>query len=128
MGQGTFCFMTFKGYGWYLSSTAALYYISCWLHNLVAWLKIRPFFRGSNAIFSQPTCKIITRVYLVTLCLSAGPLVFQIFNDFRFFNDINGTLYPEVRPYETLMRYLNRAQNTLPRADTSTLGTHGGSL
>lgn len=104
MSHGTFCFMTFDGYGWYLSSTAALYYISSWLHNLVAWLKIRPFFRGSNAIFSAKTSKTITWVYLITLGLSAGPLVFQISNNFRFFNDINSRLYPAVRPYETLMR------------------------
>ncbi|KAK5166052.1 uncharacterized protein LTR77_008313 [Saxophila tyrrhenica] len=104
MSHGTFCFMSFEGYGWYLSSTAALYYTSCWIHNLVAWLKIRPFFRGGNAIFSAQTCKKITWVYLISLALSAGPLVFQIYNNFRFFNDLNSTLYPAARPYETLMR------------------------
>lgn len=102
--------MTFDGYGWYLSSTAALYYISSWLHNLVAWLKIRPFFRGSNSIFSAKTSKTITWVYLITLGLSAAPLVFQIANNFRFFNDINSRLYPAVRPYETLMRYVYPAE------------------
>ena len=106
MSHGTFCFMSFKGYGWYLSSTAALYYVSSWLHNLVAWLKIRPFFRGNNAIFSPIVCRNITWVYLITLGVSAGPLIFQVYNNFCFFNDINGTLYPAVRPYETLMRYV----------------------
>lgn len=31
--HGTFCFFDFKGYGWYLSSTAALLYLSYILHN-----------------------------------------------------------------------------------------------
>lgn len=104
MSHGTFCFMTFHGYGWYLSSTAALLYIAAWIHNLVAWLKIRPFFQEGNTTLSARTCKIITWIYLVTLGLSIVPLTFQIVNNFLFFNNI-GYWYPEFRPYETLMRY-----------------------
>ena len=103
MSHGTFCFMSFSGYGWYLSSTAALLYIAAWIHNLVAWLKIRPFFKEPNAIFSPKTNKIITYTYLVTLGLSAIPLLFQIVNNFLFFNNFK-SWYTAVRPYETLMR------------------------
>ena len=66
MSHGTFCFMSFKGYGWYLSSTATLLYISYVLHNVVAWMKIRPFFLDPKGV----VCKVSTgmwvaRVYLV---------------------------------------------------------------
>ena len=98
--------MSFDGYGWYLSSTASLLYISYWIHNWVAWLKIRPFFKGSGAICSPKTCKIIARVYLTTLLLSAVPLSVQIVNNFMFFNNINDR-YLAFRPYETLMRHVH---------------------
>ena len=42
--QRTFRFMSFGGYGWYLASTAALLYCSWFVHNIVAWIKIKPFF------------------------------------------------------------------------------------
>ena len=103
MMHGTFCFMAFKGYDWYLSSTAALLYISSWIHNVVAWLKIRPFFLEPNHIFNLRTGKIVAKVYLSTLVLSLVPISVQIVNNFEFFNNIN-TRYAEFRPFETLMR------------------------
>lgn len=103
MSHGTFCFMSFDGYGWYLSSTAALLYCSYWLHNVIAWLKIRPFFTGAHASFSPRTCTVVRWTYLTTLTMSAPVLIFQIVNNFRFFNNIS-TLYSKVRPYEPLMR------------------------
>jgi hypothetical protein len=103
MSHGTFCFMGFKGYGWYLSSTASLLYCSYFTHNVVAWLKIRPFFKGSHPSFPPAVCRWITRVYLTTLALSAPVIVFEIYNNFRFFNNMS-RLYERVRPYEPLMR------------------------
>lgn len=96
--------MGFHGYGWYLSSTAALLYISSWIHNIVAWLKIRPFFEPANGTFSRRTSAVVTKVYLITLCLALVPIAFQIVNNFQFFNNINDR-YTAFRPYETLMRY-----------------------
>lgn len=95
--------MAFDGYGWYLSSTAALLYCSYFTHNVVAWLKIKPFFTGSHASFGPKASKWITRVFLGTLTLTFPVLVFQIFNNFRYFNQIN-SLYEDVRPYESLLR------------------------
>ncbi|KAF9741507.1 hypothetical protein PMIN03_001372 [Paraphaeosphaeria minitans] len=41
--HGTFTFVENPNYGWYLSSTAALLFVSYQIHNVVSWLKIRPF-------------------------------------------------------------------------------------
>jgi hypothetical protein len=103
MTHGTFCFMAFHGYGWYLSSTAALLYCSYFTHNVVAWMKIRPFFTGPQASFSPNVCKWTRRIYLTTLAMTIPVLIFEIFNNFRYFNNIS-TWYKSVRPYEPLMR------------------------
>lgn len=108
MSHGTFCFTSFDGYGWYLSSTAALLYFSWIVHNLVAWLKIRPFLTRRAS-----------RIFIGTLCLSVPPIILQIVNNFLFFNNIND-LYVKVRPYEVLMRlvdalcFLHQHPNRLP--------------
>jgi hypothetical protein len=103
MSHGTFCFMSFRGYGYYLSATAALLYCSYFIHNVVAWLKIRPFFVGSHTSFRPGICTWVRRVYLGTLAMTSPALIFQIFNNFRFFNG-HSRLYQSVRPYEPLMR------------------------
>lgn len=95
--------MAFNGYGWYLSSTAALLYSSYFTHNVVAWLKIRPFFTGPQPSFTAAVCTWVKWVYLTTLALTAPALIFQIFNNFRFFNN-KSRLYERARPYEPLMR------------------------
>jgi len=101
--HGTFCFMSFDGYGWYLSSTAALLYCSYFVHNVVAWIKIRPFFTDTTSLFQPKTAKLVSRIYLVTLALTIPPFVLQIVANFLFFNNI-GQLYSRVRPTEPLFR------------------------
>src|SRR5438477_9912800 len=103
MSHGTFCFMAFYGYGFYLSSTAALLYCSYFTHNVVVWLKIRTFFVGPLPSFSPYMCKWTRRIFLTTLAMTAPVIVFEIFNNFRFFNNYS-RLYETVRPYEPLMR------------------------
>lgn len=96
--------MDFRGYGWYLSSTATLLYCSWFIHNLVAWMKIKPFFmdpRGS--LFTQKTGKWVRNVYLGSLILTIGPIILQIYDNFRFFNGYSD-FYVKVRPYEPLFR------------------------
>jgi hypothetical protein len=97
MPHGTFCFTSFDGYGWYLSSTAALLYVSWVVHNMVAWLKIRPFLT-----------KRASSIFIGTLCLSVPPIILQIVNNFLFFNNIKD-LYVKVRPFEVLMRLVDIA-------------------
>ncbi|KIX10327.1 uncharacterized protein Z518_01409 [Rhinocladiella mackenziei CBS 650.93] len=103
LSHGTFCFMAFKGYGWYLSSTAALLYCSWIVHNIVAWMKIRPFFCDSRSMFKPETGKWVRRIYLGTLVCTIPPIILQIYDNFRFFNNIND-FYVQVRPYEPLFR------------------------
>ncbi len=103
MSHGTFCFMSFNGYGFYLSSTAALLYCSYFTHNVVAWMKIKPFFTGEHPSFSPSYCKAVQWGFLTTLAMTVPALIFEIFNNFRFFNHYS-TLYQKVRPYEALMR------------------------
>ncbi|KAK5326663.1 hypothetical protein LTR93_003526 [Exophiala xenobiotica] len=103
LSHGTFCFMSFNGYGWYLSSTAALLYCSWIVHNVVAWMKIRPFFIDSRSMFKPSTGKWVRRIYLGTLVCSVPPIILQIYDNFRFFNNISD-FYTTVRPYEPLMR------------------------
>jgi hypothetical protein len=86
--------MSFDGYGWYLSSTAALLYLSWIVHNLVAWLKVKPFLT-----------KTASRIFIGTMSLTVAPIILQIVNNFLFFNNIND-LYVKVRPYEVLMRFV----------------------
>lgn len=103
MSHGTFCFMAFNGYGFYLSSTAALLYCSYFTHNVVAWMKIKSFFSGPQPSFGPRYCKWVRWIYLTTLAMTLPALVFEMFNNFRFFNNYS-RLYETVRPYEPLMR------------------------
>ena len=103
MSHGTFCFMAFDGYGWYLSSTAALLYCSWIIHNVVAWMKIRPFFCDPKSLFKPSTGKWVRNIYLATLACTIPPIILQIYDNFRFFNNIND-FYKVVRPYEPLFR------------------------
>jgi hypothetical protein len=95
--------MDFHGYGWYLSSTAALLYCSWVVHNIVAWIKIRPFFIGQGSFFPPRVGPKVQIAYLVTLAFTVPPIILQIFDNFRYFNNIN-PLYRRVRPYEPLFR------------------------
>ncbi|ETI23116.1 hypothetical protein G647_04913 [Cladophialophora carrionii CBS 160.54] len=103
LSHGTFCFFGFEGYGWYLSSTAMFLYFSWIIHNVVAWMKIKPFFMDSRSMFKPDTGKWVRRIYLGTLALTVPFICWQIANNFRFFNNINN-YYVRVRPYEPLMR------------------------
>lgn len=94
MSHGTFCFMSFDGYGWYLSATAALMYSSWQVHNVVAWIKIKPFLSPMASMF-----------YIGTVILATPLILLQIVNNFRFFNNIS-ELYLKFRPYEPLFRYV----------------------
>ena len=95
LSHGTFCFMSFEGYGWYLSATAELLYLSTIVHNVVAWMKIRPFLtrRGSG-------------LFIGSVAVTVPPVIFQSINNFLFFNNISD-LYIKVRPYEALMRLVD---------------------
>jgi hypothetical protein len=95
--------MNFEGYGWYLSATAAPLYWSYFTHNVVAWIKIKPFFARQSSPFKPTTCKWVTWIFLSTLVATVPITIFQIINNFRFFNRIS-TMYTLARPYESTFR------------------------
>ena len=95
--------MAFDGYGWYLSSTAALLYASWIVHNIVAWIKIKPFFLDAKSLFHARTGMIVSRIYLITLAMTIPPTILQIVCNFLFFNNIND-LYTRIRPTEPIFR------------------------
>lgn len=97
--------MTFPGYGWYLSSTAAGLYISCFVHNIVAWMKIKPFIFDSKLMFGTRDATLLSRIYLSTLALSLFPTLLQMICNFLYFNGIHN-LYEKVRPTEFLFRWV----------------------
>lgn len=103
MSHAEFCFLSFRGNGWYLSFTAALLYYSYFTHNVVAWMKFSPFFTGSQASFRPTVCKCVRWVYLSTLAMSAPVIIFEIVNNFLFFNT-HSRYYERVRLYKPMMR------------------------
>jgi hypothetical protein len=66
-------------------------------------MKIKPFFAGDHPSFGPRYCKWVRWIFLTTLAMTIPALIFEIFNNFRFFNNYS-TLYQAVRPYEPLMR------------------------
>lgn len=104
MPHGTFCFMSFSGYGWYVSWTATLLFSSYIMHNVVAWLKVKPFFIGkSPSYFSYRTGKMVQWIYCVSLALTVPVWIFNAYNNFEW-NISTSTLYRRVRPFECLVR------------------------
>lgn len=91
--NGFFIFFEPPRYGWYLSSTATGMIVSWTLHNIVAWLKNKPFLSTT-----------VSRIYIGTILLAQGYWVLEIYSNFAYFNGINAYLFPRTRPYEALCR------------------------
>ncbi|EER45130.1 conserved hypothetical protein [Histoplasma capsulatum H143] len=92
MGHGTWLFAHEPVYGWYLSTTAIGLNISWSLHNVIAWLKNRPFLS-----------KNVSRFYIGTVILVQPYWILEIYANFTYFNRIND-LFLKTRPFETLCR------------------------
>lgn len=94
MGHGTFIFPHEPAYGWYLSVTAIGLNISWSLHNVIAWMKNRPFLSRRVSIF-----------YIVTVLMVQPYWVLEIYANFTYFNNIN-KIFLKTRPMEPLFRYV----------------------
>ncbi|CAI7638304.1 unnamed protein product [Penicillium pancosmium] len=92
MAHGTFIFPHEPTYGWYLSVTAIGLNISWVLHNIISWMKIRPFLSRKVSIF-----------YIVTMVLCWPYWVLEIYANFTYFNNIND-IFLKTRPLEPLFR------------------------
>ncbi|KAL3479678.1 hypothetical protein BJX99DRAFT_67243 [Aspergillus californicus] len=90
--HGTFIFAHDPVYGWYLSSTAIGLSISWSLHNVIAWIKNRPFLSRK-----------VSNFYIATVILVQPYWIVEIYANFTYFSNIN-TIYEITRPMEPLFR------------------------
>ncbi|KAL4865305.1 hypothetical protein BDV12DRAFT_188263 [Aspergillus spectabilis] len=92
--HGTFIFNKPPIYGWYLSLSAVGLNIFWSLHNVIAWMKTRPFYSRR-----------VSRAYIVTVLLVQPYWVLEIYANFTYFNNIN-RMFQVMRLLEPLFRYL----------------------
>jgi hypothetical protein len=93
MPNGFFMFFNPPVWGWYLSSTVILLIISWNLHNVISWLKNKPFLtKRYNAI------------YIGTIILVQPYWVLEIYANFTYFNPPYTRLFSSSRPLEALCR------------------------
>ena len=93
MPHNTFIFPDLPVYGWYLSVTAIFLNISWSMHNVIAWMKNKPFLSRRVSLF-----------YIGTVILAQPYWVVEIYANFTYFNNINN-LFHYTRPYEALLRW-----------------------
>ncbi|KAF2036624.1 hypothetical protein EK21DRAFT_51724 [Setomelanomma holmii] len=91
--HGTFIFVEDPAYGWYLSATATLLFVSYFLHNVVSWLKIRPFLPLWGS-----------RVFIITLICVQPFWVVEAWSNFSYFNGLGSEANVRTRPWEALFR------------------------
>nr|OQO21142.1 hypothetical protein B0A51_09421 [Rachicladosporium sp. CCFEE 5018] len=92
MFHGTFIFTNPPVYNWYLSVTAVLLNISWSLHNVIAWIKVKPFLPRWGSI-----------LFISSLALVQPYWVLEITANFLYFSG-KSALFTHTRPYEALFR------------------------
>ncbi|KAJ5225918.1 hypothetical protein N7468_007143 [Penicillium chermesinum] len=92
MPHGTFIFPKPPAYGWYLSVTAITLNVSWELHNVIAWMKNRPFLPSR-----------ISKLYIITVILCWPYWILEIYANFTYYNNING-IFLRTRPLEPIFR------------------------
>ncbi|CAM1501294.1 Fc.00g104560.m01.CDS01 [Cosmosporella sp. VM-42] len=97
IGHGTFIFFPDPTYGWVLSSTATPLYISYTVHNVIAWLKIKPFLPGWGA-----------RFFIGTIVLVQPYWILEAWANFQYFNMLGSLVFEKTRFLEPLMSYRYR--------------------
>ncbi|OAL45415.1 hypothetical protein IQ07DRAFT_591724 [Pyrenochaeta sp. DS3sAY3a] len=91
--NGFFIFFDPPVYGWFLSSTVIFLITSWTLHNVIAWMKNKPFLgqRGSY-------------LYIGSVILVQPYWILEIYANFTYFNSSNSRLFVSTRYYEALFR------------------------
>lgn len=92
MWMGTFIFNHGAVYGWYLSATAIPLNASWSLHNVIAWMKNKPFLSRR-----------VSLIYICTVIAVQPYWVIEIYANFAYFNNFN-TIFLHTRPFEALFR------------------------
>ncbi|KAI8660020.1 hypothetical protein NCS56_01220600 [Fusarium sp. Ph1] len=91
--NGFFTFFNPPIWGWYLSSTAVLLIASWTLHNVISWMKNKPFLRPRGSL-----------IYISTIVLVQPYWVLELYANFTYFNNINHRIFVSSRPLEALCR------------------------
>ncbi|KAF4120081.1 hypothetical protein GMORB2_3492, partial [Geosmithia morbida] len=92
--HGFYIFFPDDTSSWVLSGTAVLLYISYTIHNVVAWIKIKPFLPRWGGL-----------LFIMTLMLVQPFWVLEMWANFAFFNDLGPkAIFRTTRCLESLMR------------------------
>ena len=91
--NGFFTFWDPPVWGWYLSSTAIPLIASWTLHNIIAWIKCKPFLGRKASI-----------IYIGSVILVLPYWALELYANFAYFNGFNETLFPKTRPLEAVCR------------------------
>ncbi|KAB5550826.1 hypothetical protein GE09DRAFT_1173975 [Coniochaeta sp. 2T2.1] len=91
--NGFFSFFDPPVWGWYLSSTAVLLITSWTMHNIIAWMKNKPFLQRRGNL-----------IYISTVILVQPYWILEIYANFTYYNGINNRLFIATRPFEALCR------------------------
>lgn len=117
MPNGFFMFFKPPVWGWYLSSTVILLIISWNLHNVISWLKNKPFLsKRYNAI------------YIGTIVLVQPYWVLEIYANFTYFNPPYTRFFSSSRPLEALCRFVTISDASTTSWLTIETVIHGGYL
>ncbi|KAN0102102.1 hypothetical protein V8E51_012612 [Hyaloscypha variabilis] len=93
LGHGTFIFFPDPVYGWYLSCTATLLYISFFVHNIVSWMKIKRFLPPWGS-----------KLFIGTIFLALPYWISETYFNFEYFNNLGDNSFVLTRPWEAPMR------------------------
>ena len=91
--QGFFIFPNPPYYGWYLSAAGIPLNISWILHNVVSYIKNKPFLTRKVAM-----------IYICTVLASIPYWILEMTANFLYFNPPYNTLFTRTRPFEALCR------------------------
>ncbi|KAF3049893.1 hypothetical protein E8E11_004555 [Didymella keratinophila] len=90
--QGFYLFFNSPVHAWWLSVSAIFLNASWSLHNVIAWMKIKPF-------LSKPA----SYLFIGTVILVQPYWVAEIYSNFAYFHGVN-TIFLRTRPWEALCR------------------------
>ncbi|RYP40992.1 hypothetical protein DL767_001308 [Monosporascus sp. MG133] len=91
--NGFFVFFDPPAWGWYLSSTVVPLIASWTLHNVIAWMKNKPFLGHRGNL-----------IYIGSVLLVQPYWVLEIYANFAYFNGHDSRLFVLTRPYEAIFR------------------------
>jgi len=90
--QGFWLFFDKPVFSWWLSVGAIFLNASWSLHNVISWMKIKPFL--------SPT---MSKIFIITVILAQPYWVLEIYANFAYFHGVN-KLFERTRPWESLCR------------------------